>query len=142
MKKITCLTFVLGMSLAGLVRADDIQFTTLPQPVQTTVIRETHIQNPTAVTHIIRSGNGVYAVTVHRDAGDQVVYVNPEGTIVQGPSTSTTTTVEQPAEGAVITYREVQDNQSRYQLLKKDGDKEVYLDRQTGQKVKVKREKD
>ena len=129
------------MSLAGLVRADDIQFTTLPQPVQTTVIRETHIQNPTAVTHIIRSGNGAYAVTVHRDTGDQVVYVNPEGTIVQVPSTSTTT-VEQPVEGAVITYREVQDNQSRYQLLKKDGDKEVYLDRQTGQKVKVKREKD
>ena len=42
----------------------------------------------------------------------------------------------------VTTYGEVQKGQSRYELLEKKGDKEVYMDHQTGQKVTVKREKD
>jgi hypothetical protein len=33
----------LTLSLVAFARADDIQFTTLPQVVQTTVVRETHI---------------------------------------------------------------------------------------------------
>jgi hypothetical protein len=64
---------------------------------------------------------------------------------VQPSSATTTTTVRQPtqpAEGTVVTYDQVQQEQSRYQLLEKKGRKEVYLDRQTGQKVKVEREKD
>ncbi len=39
-------------------------------------------------------------------------------------------------------YEEVQRDLPRYQLIEKEHDKEIYLDRQTGQKVKVKREKD
>jgi hypothetical protein len=42
----------------------------------------------------------------------------------------------------VITYEQVQQDQPRYQLIEKKGDKEIYMDRQTGKKVKVKREKD
>ena len=60
-------------------------------------------------------------------------------------TTTTTTTVRQPIEpdeGTVITYDQIQQYQSRYQLLEKKGRKEIYLDRQTGQKVKVEREKD
>jgi hypothetical protein len=147
MKKITTLVLVLGVSLSSSflpkAQADEIQFTTLPQPVQTTVIRETHISNPSYVTRVIRSEGGIYAVTVRADAGEQVVYVNPEGAIVQAPSTSTTTTtVQQPAEEAVVTYEQVQKEQPRYELIKKEGRKEIYLDRQTGKKVKVEREKD
>ena len=40
----------------------------------------------------------------------------------------------------MVTYDQVQQNLPRYQLLKKEGNKEVYYDRQTGEKVKVKRE--
>src|SRR5918912_157120 len=77
----------------GFARADEvIQFTTLPQTVQSTVIRETHISSPTAVTRVIRAGDGVYAVTVRGDSGSRVVYVNDAGTIVQSPAASTTTT--------------------------------------------------
>ena len=130
-------------------RADDIQFTTLPQPVQTTVIRETHIPGPTGVLRIVQDSNGIYAVTVRGDTGEQVVYVNNAGAIVQQPGTTTTTTTTvqraQPAiqtEETTVTYGEVQNNQSRYELLEKKGKKEVYLDHQTGQKVTVKREKD
>lgn len=129
-------------SLGLLAQADELTFTTLPQPVQTTVIRETHITGPSGVTRIIRQDGGIYAVTVHGDTGDRVVYVNEAGTIVQEPGT---TVVEKPAptnEGTVVTYDQIQQDVPRYQLLEKKGRKEVYLDRQTGKKVKVEREKD
>ena len=136
MKKIITLGLALGAGLftGSALFADDIQFTTLPQPVQTTVIRETHIANPTYVTRVVRADDGIYAVTVRGTSGEQVVYVNGEGAIVQRPVA--------PAEGTVITYDQVQQDLPRYQLLEKKGRKEVYFDRQTGQKVKVEREKD
>jgi hypothetical protein len=144
MNKITMLGVAIGAtwSLALLAQADEIRFTTLPQPVQTTVIRETHITSPSSVTRIILQDGGVYAVTVHRDAGDQVVYVNEAGNIVQEPGT---TVVQRPApanEESVVTHDQIQQDVPRYQLLEKKGKKEVYLDRQTGKKVKVEREKD
>jgi hypothetical protein len=157
MKKITARALALGASICGtlVAQADDIQFTTLPQTVQTTVIRETHIANPTYVTRVIRDENGTYAVTVRGNSGDQVVYVNGQGAIVREPATTTTTTttVQQPttattvqqaapAAQTVVTYDQVQQNQPRYELVEKKGKKEVYYDRQTGQKVTVKREED
>ena len=45
-------------------------------------------------------------------------------------------------EEGVVTYDQIQQNVPRYQLLEKKGRKEVYLDRQTGEKVKVERDKD
>jgi hypothetical protein len=150
MKKITYLALALGAGICinSAALADEIQFTTLPQPVQTTVIREIHIANPTYVTRVVRGESGVYAVTVRGNGGDQIVYVNSEGTIVQPSSVTTTTTVQQPAqttepvEGTVVTYDQLQQDLPRYQLLEKKGRKEVYFDRKTGQKVTVKREKD
>jgi hypothetical protein len=145
MKKITTLVLVLGAGISlkfvSLAQADEIQFTTLPQPVQTTVIRETHIVDPSYVTRVVRSDSGTYAVTVRRETGEQIVYVNAAGAVMQAPS-STTTTVQQPAAEGVVTYEQVQKDVPRYELIKKDGKKEIYLDRQTGQKVTVKREKD
>jgi hypothetical protein len=145
MKKNTTLVLVLGaaISLVPIARSDEIGFTTLPQPVQTTVVRETHIANPSYVTRVVRSDSGIYAVTVRRESGEQVVYVNPEGALVQAPSsTTTTTTVQQPAEEGVVTYEQIQQNLPRYQLVEKKGKKEIYYDRETGKKVKVEREKD
>ena len=133
--------------LAGTVLADEIQFTTLPQPVQTKVIRETRIQGPSAVERVIQDPNGVYAVTVRSDSGAHVIYVNNSGAVVQAPATTTTTTVQpaQPATGSqetVVTQEDIQNNQPRYELLEKKGNKAVYLDHQTGQKVIVKRKND
>jgi hypothetical protein len=147
MKKITTQLLALGASIAlssaPSAQADEIQFTTLPQPVQTTVIHETQIADPSYVTRVVRSDGDTYAVTVRRESGEQVVYVNAEGAIVQAPaSTTTTTTVQQPAQEEVVTYEQVQKELPRYELIKKEGRKEVYRDRQTGQKVKVEREKD
>jgi hypothetical protein len=133
------------LSLGAFARADEvIEFTTLPQPIQTSVVRETHISGSTAVTRVTRESGGIYAVTVRENEGTRVVYVNEGGTIVQAPTrtTTTTTTTTEPTEEQVITYEQVQQDVPRYQLIEKKGDKEVYLDRQTGKKVKVKREKD
>ena len=133
-----------GTFVGTAVQADEIQFTTLPQPVQTTVVRETHITGPANVVRVIHASNGVYAVTVHRDTGDQVVYVTDAGQIVQAPAATTTTTTEQTVQPAapqtVVTYDQIQKDQPRYELIEKKGKKEIYLDHQTGQKVTVKRE--
>jgi len=139
-----------GACLGVHARADEIQFTTLPGTVQTTVIRETHIASSTGVVRVIHDSTGVYAITVRGTEGDRVVYVNEAGAIVQAPGTTTTTTVKttQPVQYAVgthqtvTTYDELQKGQSRYELSEKQGDKKVYMDHQTGQKVTVKREKD
>jgi hypothetical protein len=148
-----------GLCFGTLAKADDLRFTALPQTVQTTVIRETKIPDASGVTRIVRDGSGVYVVTVRGTTGEQVVYVNEAGLIVPAPLTTTTvqrvepaplttTTVQkvepvQPAvesSQTVVTYDEVQKDTSRYEFLTKKGDKEVYRDKQTGQKVTVKRQ--
>ena len=140
MKKCAAL-LALTLPLGVFARADDIQFTTLPQVVQTTVVRETHIPDATLVTRGVRENGGIYAVTVRQDDATRVVYVNEAGAIVNSPiSTVTTTTTTEPAEQGVITYEQVRQDLPRYELIEKKGNKEVYLDHQTGQKVKVKRE--
>jgi hypothetical protein len=50
-----------------------------------------------------------------------------------------TTVVESTGPEAVVTTEEVQQAPSRYELIEKKGNKEVYLDHQTGRKVKVER---
>ncbi|HEY0791964.1 MAG TPA: hypothetical protein VGD78_12945 [Chthoniobacterales bacterium] len=170
MNHILSVVAVTGLSLClqAVAAADEIQFTTLPKTVQTTVIRETRIPDGTSVTRVTRD-SGVYAVTVHGTAGPRVVYVDDSGamvqapaatttttvrapasttTVMQAPATTTTTTVEKPMQATepaldstqtMVTYDQVQGNAPRYQLLEKKGRKEVYLDRQTNQKVTVKR---
>jgi hypothetical protein len=128
------------LSLAA--RADEIQFTTLPQPAQTTVIRETHIVGPNDVVHVIRNDNGVYAVTVRRGTGAAVVYVNGAGQIVQPVATDSTaqTVIETNQTPSLDTFVHNLDS-SRYQLLEKKENEEVYLDKQTGVKWAVKVER-
>ena len=148
-----------GLCFGTIAKADDLRFTALPQTVQTTVIRETRIPDGSGVTRIVRDNSGLYAVTVRAATGEQVVYVNEAGLIVPAPLTTTTvqrvepaplttTTVQkvepvQPAvesSQTVVTYDEVQKDTSRYELVSKKGNKEVYRDKQTGQKVTVKRQ--
>ncbi|MBV8098759.1 MAG: hypothetical protein JOZ31_06355 [Verrucomicrobia bacterium] len=142
MKNLTRFIAVAGASvfLVALAKADEIQFTTLPQVVQSSVIKQTRITSPSRVVRVVQD-NGIYGVTVMTDTGQQVVYVNPTGEIVQSPTvtqeTTTTTTTEVPDQ--VVTTQEIQQAPSRYELIEKKGNKEIYLDHQTGRKVKVER---
>jgi hypothetical protein len=149
MKKFTNLAIAIGAGLCfgAIAQADDLRFTTLPQTVQSTVIRETRIRDGSSVSRIVRDSSGIYVVTVRGTTGEQVVYVNDAGLIVQAPVT--TTTVQKSVETVqpvietpqtLVTYDQVQQDVSRYQLIEKKGKKEVYLDNKTGQKVTVKRE--
>jgi hypothetical protein len=161
MRKITRLIAVAGtgISLVALAKADEvIQFTALPQVVQSSVIKETRIASPTKVVRVVQDTGGSYAVTYMSDTGQQVIYVSPTGSILQSPASTvretTTTTTEQPSTvvterpktvvestgpEAVVTTQTIQQAPSRYELIEKKGNKEVYLDHQTGQKVKVER---
>ena len=156
MKNLIRFIAVAGASvcLVALAKADEIQFTTLPQVVQSSVIKQTRITSPTRVVHVVQD-NGIYGVTVMTDTGQQVIYVNPTGAIVEAPTvvhetaptvvqqtgptvtheTTTTTTTEIPDE--VVTTQEVHAAGSRYELIEKKGHKAIYLDHQTGRKVKV-----
>jgi hypothetical protein len=162
MRNVTRLIAVagVGVSLVALAKADEVmQFTALPQVVQSSVIKETRIVSPTKVVRVVQDTGGSHTVTYLSESGQQVVYVSPTGTILQTPAstvreTTTTTTTEQPntvvtqrpatvvestGSEAVVTTEEVQQAPSRYELIEKKGNKEVYLDHQTGRKVKVER---
>ena len=74
--------------------------------------------------------------------GEQVVYVNEAGLIVQAPAINTTiqNSVEMvlsaiESSHTAVTYHQVQQNVSRYQLLEKKATKEGYRDNRTGQKA-------
>jgi len=122
-------------------RADEIQFATLPQPVQTTVIRETRIIGPTDVVQVTRQTSGVYAVTVRKNSGQEVVYVNNEGQIVQPVAATTTQTIVETTQAPSLDTFVHNLDSSRYQLIEKKQNEEVYLDKQTGIKWEVKVER-
>lgn len=136
-----------ALSLSNQVRADEVQFITLPEAVRTTVIRETQIPDYSRVTHVVREANGVYAVTVRRETGNQVVYVDQVGRVIHpqavagtGASTEVVQTVTQTETPTVETFIHSLDS-SRYRLIEKKEDKEVYLDTLTGKKWRVKVER-
>ena len=140
MNRITWLAPLLTASacLGFVAKADEIRFTTLPQPVQTTVVHEMHIVSPADVVRVTRGDGGVYAVTVRKNPGEAIVYVNSAGQIVQPLTTQTV--VETSQEPTLDTFVHNLDS-TRYQLLEKKENEEVYLDKQTGTKWAVRVEK-
>jgi hypothetical protein len=83
---------------------------------------------------------GTIGRAVHQNDNKRVVYVNESGVIVQSPGSTVTTITTEPTGQQVITYQQIERDLPRHQLIEKDDDEEVYLGRQTGQKVKIERE--
>ena len=149
---------LLGLGLLVQARADDIQFTTLPDVVRTTVVREANIPDYSRVTRVIRDRSGVYAVTVRRDTDNYVVYVDETGRVVRAQTIATpvqASPYSQIQTGQVVTQTTVAEQptvetfvrslgDSKYQLIEKKGNKEIYRDRTTGVRwvVRVEREDD
>jgi hypothetical protein len=140
---------VLGLSGMVAALADDVQFVTLPETVRTAVIRETRIPDVSRVTRVVRDENGLYEVTVRRESDNNVVYVDPYGRVVRQQTVAfsqpvgvnrqvVTETVPDEAEyPSVDTFVRSLDT-ARFQLIEKKDNKEVYIDRRTGKKWKVK----
>jgi hypothetical protein len=142
-----------ALGLGGMVAAlaDDVQFVTLPETVRTAVIRETRIPDVSRVTRVVRDENGLYEVTVRRESDNDVVYVDPYGRVVRQQAVGFT----QPVNRQVVTETVTEDTEyptvdtfvrsldtARFQLIEKKDNKEVYLDRRTGKRWKVKVESD
>ena len=144
--KILTIAAVIGLGVTTVALGDEIQFVTLPQVVRTAVVRETNIPDYSRVTRVIQDQNGLYEVTVRRNTDNQVLFVEPTGSIVReqtvalnapvvptGGVVTKTVTIEEPT---VDTFVRSLD-QDRFQLIEKKGIKEVYLDKLTGERWKV-----
>src|SRR5215469_14221723 len=83
--------------------------------------------------------NGLYAVTVRNNPGEQIVYVNGAGQVMQ-PIASNSTVIETTQAPDLDTFVHNLDS-SRYQLIEKKEEREVYLDKLTGTKWVLKIEK-
>jgi hypothetical protein len=144
--KILIIATVVGLGITTVALGDEIQFVTLPQAVRTAVVRETNIPDYSRVTRVYQDQNGLYEVTVHRNTNNEVLYLEPTGSIVREQTVALNTpvaltgvvtktvTVEQPT---VDTFVRDLDQPDRFQLIEKKGIKEVYLDKQTGQRWRV-----
>lgn len=144
--KILIIASVIGLGVTTVALGDEIQFVTLPQVVRTAVVRETNIPDYSRVTRVIQDQNGLYEVTVHRNTDNAVLYVAPTGSIVRqqtvalnaavlppGQVITRTVTIEQPTVNTFVRSLD----QDRFQLIEKKGIKEVYLDKQTGERWRV-----
>jgi hypothetical protein len=145
--KILIIATVVGLGITTVAFGDEIQFVTLPPAVRTAVIRETNIPDYSRVTRVYQDQNGLYEVTVRRNTNNEVLYLEPTGSVVReqtvalnapvaltGGVVTKTVTVEEPT---VDTFVRDLDQPDRFQLIEKKGIKEVYLDKQTGQRWRV-----
>jgi hypothetical protein len=142
--KILIIAAVIGLGVTTVALGDEIQFVTLPQVVRTAVVRETNIPDYSRVTRVIQDQNGLYEVTVRRNSDNDVLYVEPTGTIVRqhtvalnavfpGQIITKTVTVEEPTVNTFVRSLD----QDRFQLIEKKGIKEVYLDKLTGERWRI-----
>jgi hypothetical protein len=134
----------LGLSLCAVTKAREIQFTTLPEVVRTTVIHKYNVVSPEKVIRVVELPDNIYELTVVTDSGNQVVYVKVDGTIVERPSRvvqtrETTESGEGTESGEVnITLDEVRSAGDRYEFVQDVGPDAIYIDRQINKRVIIK----
>jgi CHASE2 domain-containing sensor protein len=144
--KILIVATVVGLAVTSVAIGDEIQFVTLPQTVRTAVVRETNIPDYSRVTRVYQDQNGLYEVTVRRNTDNEVLFVEPTGSIVREQTVALNAPVV-PARGVVTRTVTIEEptvetfirslDQDRFQLLEKKGIKEVYLDKLTGERWRV-----
>jgi hypothetical protein len=151
--KLLAIVAVAGLGVLVQANADEVQFVTLPDVVRTAVVREGNIPDYSRVVRVLRDENGIYEVTVRRDTDSEVLFVDPAGRLVRQQTVTVSAPVHttQPvitqtvteSSPSVDTFVRALDD-SRYQLVEKKGNKEIYRDKETGIRwvVKVEREDD
>ena len=131
----------LGLSLCAITKAREIQFTTLPEVVRTTVIHKYNVVSPEKVIRVVELPDSIYEVTVVTDTGNEVVYVKVDGTIVERPgegveSREGTESREGSESGEVtITLDQVRSAGERYEFVQDQGPDAIYIDHQTNKRV-------
>jgi hypothetical protein len=131
----------LGIFLCATTRAKEkeVQFTTVPEVVRTTVFHKYHITSPEKVVRVVEEPDNIYELTVLTDNGQQIVYVNADGTIVERPGGVVETTKGESESGEVtVTLDEVQNAGERYEFVQDQGPDAIFIDHQTNKRVIVK----
>jgi hypothetical protein len=128
----------LGLFLCATTKAREIQFTTLPEVVRTTVFHHYHFTGPEKVVRVVVEPDNIYEVTVLTNEGQQIVYVNAEGTIVERPSGVVETTGESESGEITVTLDEIQSAGERYEFVQDQGPDAIFIDHQTNKRVIVK----
>lgn len=132
---------VLGLFLCATTKAKEkeIQFTTVPEVVRTTVFHKYHITSPEKVVRVVEEPDNIYELTVLTDSGQQIVYVNADGTIVERPGGVVETTKGESESGEVtVTLDQVQSAGERYEFVQDQGPDAIFIDHQTNKRVIVK----
>jgi hypothetical protein len=125
----------LGLSLCAITKAREIQFTTLPEVVRTTVIHKYSIASPDKVVRVVELPDNIYEITVVTDNGNQIVFVKLDGTIVERP-TGVVEEREGSESGEVnITLDQVRSAGDRYEFVQDEGPNAIYIDRTTNKRV-------
>jgi hypothetical protein len=131
----------LGLSLCAVTKAREIQFTTLPEVVRTTVIHKYNVVSPEKVIRVIELPDSIYELTVVTATGNQIVYVKADGTIVERPGgvvegREGTESREGSESGEVtITLDQVRSAGERYEFVQDQGPDAIYIDHQTSKRV-------
>ena len=125
----------LGLSLCAVTKAREIQFTTLPEVVRTTVIHKYSIASPDKVVRVVELPDNIYEISVVTDNGNQIVFVKLDGTIVERP-TGVVEEREGSESGEVnITLDQVRSAGDRYVFVQDEGPDAIYIDRTTNKRV-------
>ena len=134
----------LGLSLCAITKAREIQFTTLPEVVRTSVIHKYHIAGPEKVVRVVEEPDNIYEVTLVTETGNEIVYVKADGTIVERPGRvveerEATESREGSESGEIsITLDQVRTDGERYEFVQDQGPDAIYIDHQTNKRVIVK----
>jgi hypothetical protein len=128
----------LGLFVCATTKAKEIQFTTLPEVVRTTVFHHYHFTAPEKVVRVVVEPGNIYEVTVLTNEGQQIIYVNAEGTIVERPSGVVETTDDSESGYVTVTLDEVQSAGERYAFVQDQGPDAIFIDHQTNKRVIVK----
>lgn len=131
----------LGLSLCATTKAKEVQFTTLPEVVRTTVIHRYNVVSPEKVIRVVELPDSIYELTVVTDNGNQIVYVKADGTIVERPGEAVETregteSREGSESGEVtVTLDQVRSAGERYEFVEDQGPDAIYIDHQTNKRV-------
>jgi hypothetical protein len=132
---------VLGLFLCATTKAKEkeVQFTSVPEVVRTTVFHKYHITSPEKVVRVVEEPDNIYELTIVTDSGQQIVYVNADGTIVErsGGVAETTRDASESVE-VTVTLDEVQSGGERYEFVQDQGPDAIFIDHQSNKRVIVK----
>jgi len=127
----------LGLFLCATTKAKEIQFTTLPEVVRTTVFHHYHFTAPEKVVRVVEEPDNIYEITVLTNEGQQIIFVNAEGAIVERPSGVVETTGGSESGEVTVTLDEVQSAGERYEFVQDQGPDAIFIDHQTNKRVIV-----